>query len=121
MEYITKKVKFQPPPPPFHLHLMVLKLLFYTQTQCSFVSNTHVYKPCSLLFAVKKHDSFHTVNKIEPHFVQALKIDIYSNSFVSPTRMYVFWLTITSQIESIRSMIQYTLLYESEQFESRIS
>ena len=34
--------------------------------------------------------------------------------------LYNFWLTITSQIESIRST-QYTPLYKNEQFESRIS
>ena len=32
----------------------------------------------------------------------------------------IFWLTITSQIESSRST-QYTPLYKNEQFESRIS
>ena len=35
----------------------------YTHTQCSFVSHTHIYKPCSpLSFAAKKPDIFNTVN-----------------------------------------------------------
>ena len=37
----------------------------FALTQCSFVSHTHIYNPHSpLLFSVKKHDSFHTVNNI---------------------------------------------------------
>ena len=36
----------------------------FTPKLCSFVPHSHIFKRCSLLlFADKKHDSFHTVNK----------------------------------------------------------
>ena len=51
-----------PLPPPISLISSTQTTIFYTLTQSSFVSHTHIYKPCSLLlFAIKKHDSFHTV------------------------------------------------------------
>ena len=38
----------------------------YTLTQSSFISHIHIYKLCSpLLFAIKKHDSFHTVTLLK--------------------------------------------------------
>ena len=64
MEYITDQTKFLPhssPPLSLFKHSTIFQ---YTHTQCSFISHTHIYKQCSpLSFIVKKHYTFHTVNK----------------------------------------------------------
>ena len=56
LEYICDQSK-----PPF-FKKGVQSNIFSTHILCSFVSNTHIIKLCSLLFAISKYDTFHTVN-----------------------------------------------------------
>ena len=116
----------------------------YTHTQCSFVSHTHIYKPCSpLSFAAKKPDIFNTVNNFcsleaflmwltmwkerlkmylpKMLFAQRKRVKLLSAQRHATVILYfTFWLTMMSQIESIRSN-QYTPLYENEKFERDLS
>ena len=70
MEYISDQAKYFPPYPQNLPISGTQTITLCTLTKCSFVSHTHIYKLCSsLLFAVKKHDSFHTVNRRELLFL----------------------------------------------------
>ena len=52
-----------PHPSPTHI-FSAQSFILNAQTQCSFVTHTHIYKPLSvLLFAGKKPGIFHRVNK----------------------------------------------------------
>ena len=65
LPYPSPKLHYPPPTytiPPPHI-FCAPKVFFYAQTQCSFVTHTHIYKRYfPLLFAGKKHDNFHIVN-----------------------------------------------------------
>ena len=53
MEYINHQTDVLPPPHPIFNIVGAQTILSYAQTQCSFVSHTHIYNPSSpLLFAV---------------------------------------------------------------------
>ena len=52
-----------PPPQPPSRIFKSSTILLFTHTQCSFVSYTHIYKPCSPLSFTLKNDSFHAVNR----------------------------------------------------------
>ena len=124
MEYISKRERAP-------------KLFFYTQTQCSFVSHTHICKMClALLFFFAQRERVKFLISIQWYLIDRMSSSqcqkhnnwskvgesngLWSNVERSSNIVPLFWLTMTSQTESIRST-QYTPLYKNKQFESRIT
>ena len=103
MEYINEQAQLFPPSNFPHFKCSNYSFI-YSNAMFLHISHSHFQTVFSFLFSIKKHDSFHAVNEKWLHFVQALKIKIYSNAFVRKQ-------TIWEQNNSMETPLRVTSLF----------